>query len=354
MMKSILYTFIFMTNKKFELSLKGESPSLPINKQIDKQIDIDIDYLKLCNNHPRDAFILFDEPTHVYTITSDPGQKYTSVTTWNHYHFEAFDADKIITNMMKSRRWPQNKYFGQTPEEIKAGWEVNRDAAAQSGTAMHYMIEMFMNMNPNMNKTTEKKEHTMGELYDAYMESASTIYPSLMHPSQLRNTDNTNNTDTTNNPNQISIGCEWEYFLNFANAESNRDLIPYRTEWTIYDEQLKLSGSIDMVFKDKKGAYHIYDWKRSKEITKSNNWNKFSTNAIIDHIPDTNYWHYCLQLNTYKALLERQYNIKIETLYLVCLHPNNSNGNYQQIKVANLSDEVASLFENRLTALGKG
>jgi hypothetical protein len=109
-----------------------------------------------------------------------------------------------------------------------------------------------------------------------------------------------------------------------------------------------------MVFKDKKGAYHIYDWKRSKEITKSNNWNKFSTNAIIDHIPDTNYWHYCLQLNTYKALLERQYNIKIETLYLVCLHPNNSNGNYQQIKVANLSDEVASLFENRLTALGKG
>jgi len=49
-----------------------------------------------------------------------------SVTTWNHKHFEQFDADKIIQRMMKSKNWPNSKYYGQSPDEIKAGWEKNR------------------------------------------------------------------------------------------------------------------------------------------------------------------------------------------------------------------------------------
>ena len=57
-------------------------------------------YLANKNKHPRDDRILFDEPTHVYTIDGDTG--FTSVTTWNHSHFENFDSDKIIDNMMKS------------------------------------------------------------------------------------------------------------------------------------------------------------------------------------------------------------------------------------------------------------
>ena len=72
-----------------------------------------------------------------------------------------------------------------------------------------------------------------------------------------------------------------------------------------------------------------------------------SNKECIDHLPDTNYWHYCLQLNTYKAILEEKYEKKVTDLYLVCLHPDNKNKNFQRIKVADLQNEVKELFEMR-------
>jgi Cys-tRNA synthase (O-phospho-L-seryl-tRNA:Cys-tRNA synthase) len=66
---------------------------------------------------------------------------------------------------------------------------------------------------------------------------------------------------------------------------------------------------------------------------------------VIAHIPDTNYWHYCLQLNTYKAVLERCYGKRVTDLFLVCLHPDNKNGSYQCIRVVDMQAEVAALFE---------
>ena len=84
-----------------------------------------------------------------------------------------------------------------------------------------------------------------------------------------------------------------------------------------------------------------------QEINQENTWNKFATNEVISHLPDTNYWHYCLQLNTYKAILEEKYGKKVEDLYLICLHPDNKNKNYQRIKVVDLQKEVKELFELR-------
>jgi ATP-dependent exoDNAse (exonuclease V) beta subunit len=253
-------------------------------------------FLKEKNPHPRDDRILFDEPSHTYTIDGD--SNYTSVTTFNHKLFEVFDADKIISNMRKSRNWVNSKYFGQSDSEIKAQWEENRDNAAQAGTKMHYDIECYYNECPNVNES-----------------------------------------------------IEYKYFLNFK--DQFPELKAYRTEWTVFHEELKLAGSIDMVFENENGDLLIYDWKRSKEIVKTSSWNKFSNNDVISHVPDTNYWHYCLQLNTYKAILEAKYNRKVVGLYLVCLHPDNKNNDFQRIKVVDLQEEVKNLFEYRLKTINK-
>jgi ATP-dependent exoDNAse (exonuclease V) beta subunit len=253
-------------------------------------------FLKEKNPHPRDDRILFDEPTHTYTIDGD--SNYMSVTTFNHKLFEEFNADKIIANMRKSRNWVNSKYFGQTDAEIKALWEANRDNAAQAGTKMHYDIECYYNECPNENDSVE-----------------------------------------------------YQYFMNFKDAFP--ELKAFRTEWTVFHEELKLAGSIDMVFENEQGDLLIYDWKRSKEIVKTSTWNKFSNNETISHIPDTNYWHYCLQLNTYKAMLEANYDKKVVGLYLVCLHPDNKNGNFQRIKVVDLQEEVKDLFAYRMKSLEK-
>jgi len=40
-------------------------------------------------------------------------------------------------------------------------------------------------------------------------------------------------------------------------------------------------------------------------------------------------------------------------MYLVCLHPDNKNKDYQRIKVSNLQEEVNDLFEMRRKEIAK-
>ena len=265
------------------------------------------------NADKRDSLIKFYAKGHKYEILSDKGSKYTSVTTWNHSHFPKFDADAIINNIFKSKSWgPEHKYWGQTAEQIKASWKANGDAVAGAGTNLHERIENFMN-NENL-----KEDYQLKDLYQHY-----------------------NNTlEATQN--QVE---EWNYFIKFVN--DNPDLKPYRTEWMIFHEELKLAGSIDMVFKNEDGTLSIYDWKRSKEISKVNNWNQYALNPLICEMPDTNFWHYSLQLNTYKRILEEKYDKKVTKLCLVRLHPNAEEKTYELLEVPILEKEMSELFEER-------
>ena len=61
-------------------------------------------YLATKNLHPRDERISFEEGPHIYTIDGVRGS-YTSVTTWNHSHFEHFGADKDIDGILKNAKW---------------------------------------------------------------------------------------------------------------------------------------------------------------------------------------------------------------------------------------------------------
>ena len=251
-----------------------------------------MNYLESQNPHERDNHITFDEEPHIYTIDGD--SNYMSVTTWNHSHFEVFDADKVISNMMNSLKWPQSKYFGKTKEEIKAQWEKNGIESSEAGTKLHYDIECFYN-----------------------------------------------NIPVTNN------SIEYKYFQNFVKDFPN--LKPYRTEWMIWDKELKFAGSIDMVYENLDGTLLIYDWKRTKDIKKTKSFVNFSKTDCISHIPDTNFWHYSLQLNTYKAILEKNYNKIITAMVLVRFHPNSNN--YQLLPVPNLQQEVKNLFQLRKSML---
>jgi ATP-dependent exoDNAse (exonuclease V) beta subunit len=281
--------------------------------------------LKKRNEHERDKHMVFDEPSHKYTITVDPDSKYTSVTTWNHSHFPHFDADKIIKKMMKGKNWnPENKYWGLTPIEIKKLWSDNGSAVSGAGTDMHFDIECFMNQ-----ELVDEDEniflYTHQELLDIY---DAEIKDGILPP---------------------NLSDEWEFFLQFARAYP--DLKPYRTEWMIYHEDLKLAGSIDMVYENPDGSLTIYDWKRAKEISKVNGFKESASTECINYLPNTNFWHYSLQLNTYKAILEQKYGKKITDLYLVRLHPNNPKKTFDLIKCADLSREISELFEDRQNGL---
>ncbi len=256
------------------------------------------DYLAKKNAHERDAFIEFDEGPHIYTVHGEQG--YTSVTTWNHHHFPQFDADAIIDGILSNKRMkdPTYKYYGMTRETIKADWDRNRDQASGAGTNMHYDIECFYN---GLNVKNDS--------------------------------------------------IEYQWFQRFVKDHS--ELVPYRTEWMVYYEELKLSGSIDMIFENPDGTLQIFDWKRCKEISYESPYGKTALTDCINHLPDTNFWHYSLQLNTYKTILEQKYGKTITALYLVCLHPDNPYKTYDLIEVPFLEKEMRLLFEERRKEVAK-
>ena len=118
----------------------------------------------------------------------------------------------------------------------------------------------------------------------------------------------------------------------------------------VYHDEWGFAGSIDMIFENSDGSLDIYDWKRSKAIRKDNRF-ECATEECISHLPNANFWHYALQLNTYKAILEDKYGKQVRGLYLVCLHPNNFNKSFLRFKVPHLAMEMNDLLALRTQKL---
>jgi hypothetical protein len=257
--------------------------------------------LALTHRHERDNLMHFDEPTHVYTVKGS-SKGICSITTFIHQFFGHFDADAVITNMMRSKKWPQSPWYGMTREAIRAAWAANGRNASEAGTAVHLAIEQVMNGAPHLV------------------------------------------------PQYIEDSPEMKYFWKYWNAHS-KIWEPWRTEWEVWHEPLKLAGSIDMVYKHRtNGTYAIYDWKRTKEIKMDNPWQ--SGLGPVSHLPDCNLWHYTLQLNSYKWLLEANYGIKISEMALIVLHPDNSS--FKRYILHSLDEEIEAMMETRRQALLRG
>jgi len=167
-----------------------------------------IDYLAKKNAHERDSRIVFHEGPHLYEIDGSSDQ-YVSVTTMNHRYFPHFDADAIAEKMIsndKKMSDPSYKYYGMTKQAILDSWNENGRLASEAGTKMHLDIELYYNHMPVVN---ESPEYAM---FQKFLQE----YPHLE---------------------------------------------AFRTEWTVFYEEAKIAGSIDMVFRNTEtGLYEIYDW----------------------------------------------------------------------------------------------
>lgn len=254
--------------------------------------------LAIRNSHERDKNIQFEEKEHIYTVLGERGT-YKSVTTFIHSLFPHFDANASINKILSSPKMtdPKYKYYGMTKKMIEDMWEKNRVEAASAGTKMHFDIECYYN--------------------------------------ELE---------------VVNASVEFQYFMDFV--KEFPWLKAYRTEWTVYHEELKISGSIDMVFRDERdGKFYIYDWKRSKEIKFDDNWCDYGVVDCIKHLPNLNFWHYSMQLGVYKAILEEKYGMQISGMFLIVLHPENKK--YQRIETADLSKEIKTLFDIRRDLVSK-
>ena len=58
----------------------------------------------------------------------------------------------------------------------------------------------------------------------------------------------------------------------------------------------------------------IFDWKRVRAINFDNSFRPMR--PPLEHLPDSNYWMYALQLNLYAYILESEYGYEVGGMYL--------------------------------------
>ena len=246
------------------------------------------------NPHVRDSRIRFDEGPHIYYL--DNKALSISVTGFIHKFFNDFDADAVIPKLINNPK--KERYYGRTIDDVKKEWKDIADKASSMGTKMHLAIELYYN----------------NELH---------LRPDVQ--------------------NWFAGSKEKSLFMTFHNeCVKDKPLVPYRTEWSVFSEKYNLAGQIDMAYMNTKThTIELYDWKRSKKIEKTNRWQ--SGKGPVSHLPDCNFWHYSLQLNVYKYILETEYDLKVSGMYLVFLHP--TQDSYIREEISNFQYEAHNMFE---------
>ena len=263
--------------------------------------------LKLSQVHPhvRDQNICFSEEGHKYFVKGS-SENWISTTKFIHDYFEDFNSELIATQMVNridfktSSKYSKYCHLFDMPreEQIKTlvrEWDENGKQASIAGTKLHRNIELYYN-------------------------------------------------DVEVHDDRI----EFQYFLQYSRKMSAEGWVPYRTEWLMYDEDYKLTGSIDMVFyHPEKKVYIVRDWKMSKQISKYGFGKKGK--RPLENLPDCNFSHYSLQQNIYKFFLEYCCDIKVQDMAIVIFH--HSNENYVEFEIPELNKEVQQMLHLRYEAL---
>jgi len=274
-----------------------------------KNISQTLGALELINKHEKDDGVTFIEEGHKYYI--DGVKTRSSCTGMVGELFKAVDSFQLARYKMMGKAYKNGECVesGMSMHEIVAHWKIIGKQSADLGTEMHANIEFLLNARTIGN---EKTFEFIDGSVDAQM---------------------------------ITFETWWNDFCS-KDVNAKTRLIPYRTEWLVYDKSIMLAGSIDALFKsrgpltdnphiircenDEKGdyadgevRYHLLDWKRSKEINKkskesgADKYSKIPNSKLIN----CNFGHYSLQLNIYRKVIE-SYGMRVASMALVVIHPN--------------------------------
>jgi ATP-dependent exoDNAse (exonuclease V) beta subunit len=226
------------------------------------------------NIHPKDEKIQFMENDHSYFVD---GEKIKfSVSEIIKIHFPEFDSNhwsriKAIEEL-ENRGELYTEFDVAFEQKILLNqWEIKRKDSSKKGLILHELIEKFYN-----NEEIEL------------------------------------------------VPAEFIYFKEFISKYPK--LKPYRTEWRVYNDELTLAGTIDMVYEKENGELFLFDWKRSTKIV--NNAGLLIQSDFkygfdqLSHVADNSFNKYALQQNLYKHILEEYYGKKISSMNLLVLHPN--------------------------------
>lgn len=237
--------------------------------------------------------IIFIEEGHQYFVND---VCYDSVSSVIASYTPDFDVEKFSKRVAKREKSSQ--------KEIKQIWAIRRDLSMVRGTEFHLYVETYLN---------EKKKIAI----------------------------------TT--PIELEIKAFHEFW---DNKNCNRYHV-VATELIIYDEELKIAGTIDCILYEKeKKEFYIVDWKTNKEIKKQNKYEKLF--PPFDKLDNCNFNKYAIQTSIYRKIIEKNFDIKIANSYIIHFPPLKKNlkkENYVPIQIPYHEKFVEEVFEERRKVL---
>ena len=201
--------------------------------------------------NPRGIEITFTENDHRYvSVINGKEVDYTSGTTFIGKFFKPFDPTGKITERCAAKE-------GISVAEIKARWAAKGKQSTRLGTRMHEMCE----------DTILDREYR-------------NVAEDELEAQRFKNA--------------IDMSLKLKQRLDILGVEK-----------LVFDERLRIAGTIDLFAKSRKDKklYYIIDHKSNAEIEQENKFNSFCLDPI-SHIPDIAFWHYALQLSLYEFILK--------------------------------------------------
>ncbi len=198
-----------------------------------------------------------------------------------------------MSSTTKKKYWNYQLNQPMTDEAIKQKWEDGRKYAATRGSEMHKCIDDYLKGTIDLNRFIQ-------------------LIP--VHGRSFR-----------------------DYM-----AEQSRPL--FRTEWAIYNEDVRLAGTVDALFLNPDGSVTLVDWKCSDhDLNELNIYNSFSTHMELSHVPDTRWGHYAVQLNVYKYIIESKYGLIVRNMQLVQF----KSSGFKVIEMPDLSVDIGYVMSER-------
>lgn len=196
-----------------------------------------------------DRILTFNEDQHSYA--DDTGKSYTSVTRLIGMGFEKFDAVNIAKRKAERE--------GLNWQDLVIEWKEAGEKAANAGTRLHQNCEyQILGQEDRMNEPLDVQE-------------------------------------------RINFNLAYEEVKRIKN---DKYVIKLEPEKIIFSPSLNLAGSVDLLVSYESGDYIIYDWKNIKGISAVSFNGKCGILDATHGIPDSNYWHYALQLQIYEIILK--------------------------------------------------
>lgn len=241
--------------------------------------------------NPRGIQITFTEEDHKYrSIINGSELIYTSGTQFLGRFYPPFDPTGEITARCARKR-------GISVAQIKAEWDAKGKESCRLGTRTHETIE------------------------------------DVLLKRQFRNTAEDED-EAKRFKNAIDIGQKIYSRLSILGVEK-----------IVFSDRLRIAGTIDLFAQSRNsGDYIIIDHKTNAEIAAEgeNQYNKFCL-APIDHLPDTNFYHYAAQLNLYEFLLKYEGYVPKESQFKLFLN-HVTKDKAELIKLPDLQSEVKDMI----------